>query len=81
MAFGSEVDNSTRAMFSQNTCDQGAVANIAWYEEMAGVALHIGEVVQVACVGEFIEVDDWLVTTRQPVQYEVGTDKTGAAGY
>jgi hypothetical protein len=42
--------------------------------------LQAGEVLQIACVGEFVEVDDWFAVLRQPVDDEVRADEAGAAG-
>jgi len=36
---------------------------------------------QVACVGEFVEVDDGLTRGGKPVQYKVAANKASAASH
>ncbi|MNV57485.1 hypothetical protein D3C71_1498180 [compost metagenome] len=38
------------------------------------------KIVEVAGVGQLIQCDDRFIALRQPVQNEVGSDETGAAG-
>ena len=61
MRFGSEIDDRARLMFSQQFGDQSAVADVALDEDMATVTLEAGEVLQIAGVSEFVEVDDRFV--------------------
>ena len=81
MAFGREVDHRTRPMLGQQAVDQGAVADVALHQLVACVALQAGQSFGVARVGQFVEVHDRLITGSQPVQYEVGANKTCAAGH
>jgi hypothetical protein len=46
----------------------------------ARVAVQAGEVLEVAGVGQLVEVDDRLVRLRQPVENKVAADEAGAAG-
>ena len=46
----------------------------------ARLALDAGEVHQIASVSDLVEVDDRLAVLRQPVEYEICSDETGAAG-
>ena len=81
MRFGREVDDGTGLVLCQQAFEQGGVANVALHEYVAGVALHAGQVVQIACVGEFVEVDHGLVGVGNPVEHEVGANEAGAASY
>ena len=80
MRFGRKVDDGTRLVLRQQAIDQGAVTDVALHEDMARVALQAGQVVQVAGIGELVEVDDALRVAGKPVEYEVGADETGASG-
>ncbi len=80
MAFGREVQHCAGPVLGQQGIDQGAVAQVALHEVVAGIALQAGQVLQVAGVGEFVEVDHGLVTLGQPVEHEVATNEAGAAG-
>ena len=81
MRFGREVDDGTGLVLCQQAFEQGGVANVALHEDVAGVALHAIEVVQVASVGELVEVDHGLVAVGNPVEHEVGANEAGAASY
>jgi hypothetical protein len=39
------------------------------------------EILAIASVGQFVEVEDEFVALRQPVENEVCSDEAGAAGY
>ena len=72
MRFGREVDDGTGLVLCQQAFEQGGVANVALHEDVAGVALHAIEVVQVA---------HGLVAVGYPVEHEVGANEAGAASY
>jgi len=80
VALGGEVDDGARLLFGEQFADQGAVADVALDEDVALVAVQAGEVLQVAGVGEFVEIEDRLVVLSQPVEDEVRADEAGAAG-
>ena len=80
MRFGSEIDDGTRPVFSQELRHQRTVANIALHEHMARVALDtLARLQQVARIGELVEIDNALRGAAQPVEYEIGADEAGAA--
>ncbi|MNN40895.1 hypothetical protein D3C81_1549860 [compost metagenome] len=81
VGLGSEVDDGAWLVLLEQTCDQFSVADIAVHKDVALVALQAAQGLQVACVGEFVEVDHGLVRAGQPVQDEVGADETCAACY
>jgi hypothetical protein len=80
MALGREVHHRPRAVFRQQAVDQRAVPDVALHEGVPGVALQGGQVLEVARVGQGVEVDDGLIGLAQPVQHEVAADEAGAAG-
>ena len=47
---------------------------------MPCIAIERREILQIAGVGQVIEVDDWLVGLGQPVKDEVTADKACCAG-
>jgi hypothetical protein len=48
---------------------------------MAVIAIEALQVLDIACVGELVEVNDWLIRLSDPVQNEVAADKPGTASY
>ncbi len=81
VALGGEMDDGAGLVLGKQAVDQLTVADVALHEDMPRVALQGGEVLQVARVGEGIQIDHRLVAHREPVQYEVCADEAGAAGY
>jgi hypothetical protein len=80
MALGGEVDDGARPVFGQQLVQQDALADVALHEHMPAVAAQAVEVVQVAGVGERVEIDDGLGPADEPVVDEVAADEAGAAG-
>jgi len=81
VALGGKVQHGTRAVLIQQAVHQGAVAEVALHEDMTQVAVQSGEVFQVASVGEFVEVENWLFTLGQPVEHEVAANEFSASCY
>jgi hypothetical protein len=79
MAFGSKIDHRARLVLRQQLRQQSAVTNIALHKNVARIALQAGQIVQVARIGELVEVDNRLVVACQPVEDEVGANKACAA--
>ena len=79
VAFGGKVDDGSGLMLCQQAGQQSAVTNIALHKGVARIALQAGQSFRVARVGEFVEVDDRLLRTSQPVENEIGADEAGAA--
>jgi hypothetical protein len=48
---------------------------------MARIILQAAEVIRVTSVGQLVEIDDWLITSRQPIQHKVGADEAGATSH
>ena len=46
---------------------------------MAAITVETLQVLDIACVGELVEVNDWLIRLSDPVQNEVAADKPGTA--
>ncbi len=80
VALGGEVHHRAGLVFGQQAFDQSAVADVALHKGVVGVVLEAGQGFKVACVGEFVEVDDGLIRLGQPVEDKVGADEAGCAG-
>ena len=80
MAFGGEVEHSAGLVLGQQAVDQFGITDVALHKDMPRIALQAGQGFQIARVGEFVKVDDGLLTGGQPVQHKVGADESGCAG-
>ena len=81
MTFRRKVQHCADRVSAQQAPDQRAVADIAVHEVVARVARNACKIVQVAGIGQLVEVDDRLVMLRQPVEHEVGTNEAGTTGH
>ena len=61
MAFGRKIHHRAGLVGSQQAGQQRTVAKVALYEHMAGVPGQGGEVLQIAGVGQFVEVDNRFI--------------------
>jgi hypothetical protein len=77
---GCKVDHGARLVLGQQAVDEGAVADVALHEDEIRVALERREGLEVACVGQLVEIHDRLVAVRDPVEYEIGANEASAAG-
>ena len=81
MALGGKVDDIVEIVLCKQALHQLLVADVALHEHMAGVALHVLQVFQIARVGQLIQIDQQdLRVFLEHIVHKVGTDKTGTAG-
>ena len=76
MAFGCKIDHGPRAVLGQRTADQSGIANVALHQLVARIALQTGQCFGVAGIGQFVQVHNGFIRGGQPVEDEVGTNKT-----
>src|SRR5690606_26013673 len=79
VALGGEVQDRVRAMLAQQGVHQRAIADVAMDEDMVVVPLQRRQGVEVAGVGERVEVDHAL-PGGQRLEHEVPAEETGSAG-
>lgn len=68
-------------MLGEQAGYQRRISDVALDENMTRISLKPGQILQVARVGQRIEIDDWLVALGQPVEHKIGADKAGPACY
>ena len=78
MALCCEIDDCTRLVLGQQALHEAPIADVAVYELMVRVRTQRRERVQVACVGERIEIDH-TGTAGHRAKYEITTDVSGSA--
>jgi hypothetical protein len=79
MALGGEVHEGCRLMLAEKPGHQAAVVDVSVDELIAAMAAYRGEVPEIAGIGQAIEVHQRRRLLRQPMQDEVGSDKSGTA--
>lgn len=80
MAFSGKIDHRPWPMLGQQLPHQIDVTNVTLHQLVSGIALQTGQCFRVACVSEFVEVDNRLWALGEPVQHKIGTDESGTAG-
>ena len=81
MAFSGEVQHGAGAVLGQQGIDQGTVTQVAVHKRMADIALQARQGFGVARIGQFVEVDEGLVSGVQPVEDKVRADEAGTASH
>ena len=80
VGFGGKIDHGAGLMLGEQFGDEVEVADVALDEEVARIATQRCEILEVAGVGQRVEVDDGLIGLRQPVEDEIAADEAGTAG-
>src|SRR5947207_1517821 len=80
MALGGEIDDGARTVLRKQRVDLRAVADVAANEYVPHIAAQPREATEIAGVSELVQVDDGLPRALQPIEHEVGADKSGTAG-
>ena len=61
MAFGSKIDDGARLVFGEQIGNQGGITDVALHENMALIAIETLQVLDIAGVGELVEVDNLFI--------------------
>ena len=81
MAFRGKVHDAPDVVFREQALHQFLVADVALHEGVVGHPLAFLQIVEIARVGELVEIDDAVVRILcAEVRNEIGTDEAGAAG-
>ncbi|MNV65932.1 hypothetical protein D3C71_1586560 [compost metagenome] len=80
MRFGGEVEDGARFVLGEQAADEFKVADVALHELVRGIAFQRRKVVGIARVGELIQRHDGFAAFLEPIEYEIGADKTRSAG-
>ena len=82
MGLRCEVDDHIRLLLLKELEDEGPVGDIALYELVVGLILHGLQVLQIAGIGQLIQVQDHILRIGiYKILYHHAADKAGAACY
>ena len=79
MALCRKVHHRTRPMLGQQPLHQRTVADVPLHKDMAGIVLERSQRLQIARIGELVQIDHRLLMPSHPVQHKISADETGAA--
>ncbi len=80
MAFGGEVQDRVGPVLGEDPPHGGPVGDVAFHEDEARIVRHVGQVGQVAGIGQEIQHDHPVVRIFQGQTDEVRADEAGSAG-
>ena len=81
MRLGRKVHHGAWLVLRQQLRQLCTVADIGLHKHMAGIALQAGQILQIACIGQFVDIDHRLVHMCQPIENKVGADKACTASH
>ena len=71
MRFSRKVDHGAWLMRSKQLRKQSRVTDVTFNKHMAVVAAQSRQIFKVACVGQFVEVNDRLCRLGKPVEHKI----------
>ncbi|MCY1451930.1 hypothetical protein D9M71_688200 [compost metagenome] len=81
MGLGGKIENGAGLVLFEQVLDQGTVTDIALHEYMLRIARQAAEVIQVACIGQLVQIDYGFVGVGQPFQDEICPNEACTASY
>src|SRR5690606_25169563 len=79
VAFGREVQDRARPVLGQQGGHALLVADVGLHEHMGRLLADRREVLEIAGVGELVDIDHRAEAGAKPVENEIGSDEAGAA--
>ncbi len=80
VALGGQVHDAVRPVLGEQAADLGGVADVHFFKGITRVAGDAGDRIEVAGIGQAIDVDYPVIGVGDQVADDGGTDETGAAG-
>ena len=81
MTLGGQVDDAINLLFLEQLIDTFEITDVHLDKLVIGFVFYIFEIGQVACIGQFIQIDDfivWVLIDKEA--YDVATNKACTAG-
>ena len=80
MTFRRKMDDAPDIVLGKQLFDERFVANVALHEGVIGHGLTFLQIVEIACVGELVEIDYMVIRVLlAEVRHEIRADESGAA--
>ena len=80
MGLRGQVHHPVRSKLRETTGDCRSVTYVYLSKLVAGIILEVGQRVTIAGVGQFIDVEHFVLSSFEQVANEVAADKTAASG-
>ena len=79
MRLGGEVDDGINAMLAHDATHEIRVADVAVHECVAGMTVHIAEIIRIAGIAEGVQIDHPRLLALQEQPHEMRADKPRSA--
>src|SRR5271155_1789236 len=76
MTLGGKIDDTIRIEFRKYMLDTDVIADISLYKSISAVVGHRCQRIQVACIGQFVDADDFMLALSDKVTDEGGADES-----
>jgi hypothetical protein len=81
MALGGKMHDRLRSVPAQQFRYERTVPDIPVREHMPRIIRYALQILDIAGIGQLIEIDDRVIGLGKPFQYEVRSDEPGPAGH
>jgi hypothetical protein len=81
VTFRRKVDNGPRTAASQEIAHQLSVTDISVYERVPWIGRNRYQIAKIPSVSELVKIYDRTAFGREPLQNEIGADKTGSSSH
>ena len=79
MTFRGEIDNGAGLVARKQIGNKSRITDIAMYKGMPLIRCKRGEILHIARIRKYIEVDNGFVGLPQPIQHKICADEPGTA--
>ncbi|MCY1293770.1 hypothetical protein D9M70_430380 [compost metagenome] len=79
MAFGGKMHDCARFMLLNQSVNRFTITNIHSCKDVARIVFEAGQRLQIASVGQFVDIYDRLLILRKPFENEICADESCAA--
>jgi hypothetical protein len=76
-----KVNDGAGTATPQKIANQLSVGNIAMHEAVARIRRNLFQIAKISGISKLVQIHHWTAFSREPLQDEIGTDKTGSSGY
>ena len=80
MGLGGKIDDGTGSVLGEQFGNEFGIPYVTAHEGMPWITINGDKVLQIAGVGQLIEINDGILPERDPIENKVGTNESGAAG-
>ena len=78
MTLRGKMNDGSRFMFAQQVCHRARITDVSAHKGVPGIVLEACQIGEVPGVGEEVEIHDRSASLLDPLEHEIGTNKSGS---